>query len=109
MDPISLASEHTRNKYILIATDYCTKWVEVWALPDNIARSMAKWLFKDIFTRFGTPIELVSDRGTHFVNKVIKEMTSFFLIVHKKFSPTIRRRMDLQNPPTKSFVGCSPS
>ena len=38
-------------------------------------------------TRFGCPIELVSDQGVHFLNSVIKELTARHMILHKKSSP----------------------
>nr|GEV20797.1 Pol polyprotein [Tanacetum cinerariifolium] len=55
------------NKYILIAVDYLSKWVEVKALPTNDARVVVKFL-KSLFSRFGTPRAIISDRGTHFCN-----------------------------------------
>nr|GEV72521.1 reverse transcriptase domain-containing protein [Tanacetum cinerariifolium] len=55
------------NKYILVAIDYLLKWVEVKALPTNDARVVCKFL-KSLFTRFGTPRAIISDRGTHFSN-----------------------------------------
>ncbi|MCO5605726.1 hypothetical protein L7F22_059910 [Adiantum nelumboides] len=73
------------NRYILVAIDYCTKWVEAVALmKDNKAASVAKLLYHNIMTRFGCPIELVSDRGTHFLNEVIQELTKTHMILHKK-------------------------
>ncbi|GJT55822.1 reverse transcriptase domain-containing protein [Tanacetum coccineum] len=42
------------NKYILIAVDYLSKWVEAKALPINDARVVVKFL-KSLFARFGTP------------------------------------------------------
>nr|GEV88428.1 reverse transcriptase domain-containing protein [Tanacetum cinerariifolium] len=57
-----------RNKYILMAVDYLSKWVETKALPTNDARVVVKFL-KSLFARFGTPRAIISDRGTHFCNE----------------------------------------
>ncbi|GKE38895.1 reverse transcriptase domain-containing protein, partial [Tanacetum coccineum] len=56
-----------RNKYIRVAVDYLSKWVEAKALPTNDARVVVKFL-KSLFARFGTPRAIISDRGTHFCN-----------------------------------------
>jgi transposase InsO family protein len=37
--------------------------------------------------RFGHPLELVSDRGTHFLNDVIVDLTTKYLIKHRKTTP----------------------
>ena len=37
--------------------------------------------------RFGHPLELVSDRGTHFLNDVITDLTTKYLIKHRKTTP----------------------
>ncbi|GJT08075.1 reverse transcriptase domain-containing protein [Tanacetum coccineum] len=55
------------NKYILVAVDYLSKWVEEKALPTNDARVVVK-ILKSLFARFGTPRAIISDRGTHFCN-----------------------------------------
>nr|GEV54007.1 reverse transcriptase domain-containing protein [Tanacetum cinerariifolium] len=55
------------NKYILVAVDYFSKWVEAKALPTNDARVVVKFL-KSLFSLFGTPRAIISDRGTHFCN-----------------------------------------
>nr|GEW42069.1 reverse transcriptase domain-containing protein [Tanacetum cinerariifolium] len=65
------------NMYILVAVDYLSKWVEVKALPTNDARVVVKFL-KSLFTRFGTPKPIISDRGTHFCNdKFVKVMFKY--------------------------------
>ncbi|GJX51330.1 reverse transcriptase domain-containing protein, partial [Tanacetum coccineum] len=55
------------NKYILVAVDYLSKWVEAKALPTNDAKVVVKFL-KSIFSQFGAPRAIISDRGTHFCN-----------------------------------------
>ncbi|GJU77479.1 reverse transcriptase domain-containing protein [Tanacetum coccineum] len=55
-----------RNKYILVAVNYLSKWVEAKALPTNDARVVVK-ILKSLFARFGTPRAIISDRGTHIV------------------------------------------
>ena len=41
-------------------------------LKDNTAKSTAKFLFEEIITKFGCPLEFVSDQGSHFINDTIK-------------------------------------
>nr|GEW59270.1 hypothetical protein [Tanacetum cinerariifolium] len=50
-----------RNKYIIVAVDYLSKWVEVKVLPTNDARVVVKFL-KSLFSRFGTLKAIISDR-----------------------------------------------
>nr|GEZ68575.1 hypothetical protein [Tanacetum cinerariifolium] len=50
------------NKYILVAVDCLSKWVEAKALPTNDARVVCK-ILKSLFARFGTPRAIISDRG----------------------------------------------
>ncbi|GKB39205.1 reverse transcriptase domain-containing protein [Tanacetum coccineum] len=64
--------ESRGNKYILVAVDYVSKWVEAQALPTNDARVMVKFL-RSLFARFGVPKALISDRGTHFCNSQLEK------------------------------------
>lgn len=76
-----------KNRYIILATDYATKWVEAKATRKNDAETSATFLFEEILMRFGHPLELVSDRGTHFLNDVITDLTDKYLIKHRKTTP----------------------
>ena len=48
-------------KYILVAVDYVSKWVEVIALSKNERKSVIAFFKKNIFSRFGTPIAIIID------------------------------------------------
>nr|GEZ58827.1 reverse transcriptase domain-containing protein [Tanacetum cinerariifolium] len=69
------------NKYILVAVDYFSKWVEAKALPTNDARVVVKFL-KSLFSRFGTPKAIISDRGTHFCNNQFARIMSKYGVTH---------------------------
>nr|GEZ52685.1 reverse transcriptase domain-containing protein [Tanacetum cinerariifolium] len=60
------------NKYILVAVDYLSKWIEVKALPTNDARVVCKFL-KNVFAKFGTPDPL----------SVIEECTSAMISLQR--------------------------
>ena len=82
--PFLPPARRTRNRYILVATDYCTKWVEATALKDNSAKAVARFLYEAIMTRYVCPVELVADQGGHFLNEVLRELVTRHLIIHKK-------------------------
>nr|GFA46792.1 reverse transcriptase domain-containing protein [Tanacetum cinerariifolium] len=70
-------SSSRRKKYILVAVDYLSKWVEAKALPTNDARVVCKFL-KSLFARFRTPCSIISDSGTHFYNdQFVKVMLKY--------------------------------
>nr|GEU68513.1 reverse transcriptase domain-containing protein [Tanacetum cinerariifolium] len=70
------------KKYILVAVDYLSKWVEAKALPTKDARVVVKFL-KSLFSRFGTPKEIISDRGTHFCNDQFARIMSKYGVTHR--------------------------
>nr|GEV93886.1 reverse transcriptase domain-containing protein [Tanacetum cinerariifolium] len=70
------------NKYILLAVDYLSKWVEAKALPTNDARVVVKFL-KYFFSRFGTPRAIISDRGTHFCNDQFTRVMIKYGVTHR--------------------------
>nr|GEZ10533.1 hypothetical protein [Tanacetum cinerariifolium] len=69
------------NKYILVAVDYLSKWVEAKALPTNDARVVVKFLIS-LFSRFGTPKAIISDRGTHFCDDQFSRVMAKYGVIH---------------------------
>ena len=87
MGPIKPPARHTHAEYIIVATDYLTKWVELKATVKNDARTTAKFLYEYVIVRFGLPIEIVSDQGVHFVNEVIEFLLAEFMVIHRRSAP----------------------
>ncbi|KAL5541132.1 hypothetical protein UlMin_044349 [Ulmus minor] len=75
------------NKFILVAVDYVSKWVEAVALPTNDSRVVIRFLKKNIFTRFGTPRAIISDGGSHFCNKQFDALLSKYGVTHRVATP----------------------
>ncbi|GKC78007.1 reverse transcriptase domain-containing protein, partial [Tanacetum coccineum] len=69
-------------EYILVTADYVSKWAEAQALPANDARVVITFL-KKLFCRFGMPKVLISDRGTHFCNKIMERTMKRYEVNHR--------------------------
>ncbi|GJU52328.1 reverse transcriptase domain-containing protein [Tanacetum coccineum] len=68
-------------EYIFVTVDYVSKSAEAQALPTNDARVVITFL-KKLFSRFGMPRALISDRGTHFYNKIMKKTMKRYGLNH---------------------------
>ena len=75
------------NKYILVVTDYLTKWPEARAMKEATAKNVVEFIYKEIICRHGCPRVILSDRGTHFRNEIIDGICEKFRIKHKLSSP----------------------
>ncbi|GJR14314.1 reverse transcriptase domain-containing protein [Tanacetum coccineum] len=82
IDFMGLFPSSRGNRYILVAIDYVSKWVEGKALPTNDAQVVVK-LLKKIFSRFGTPRAIISDRGTHLCNDQFFKVLKKYGVTHR--------------------------
>nr|GEZ30211.1 reverse transcriptase domain-containing protein [Tanacetum cinerariifolium] len=94
------------NKYILVAIDYFSKWVEAKALPTNDARVVCKFL-KSLFARFGAPRAIISDRGTYFCNDQFAKVMLKYGITHRlstAYHPQTSRQVEVSNRGLKRIL-----
>ncbi|CAA7035241.1 unnamed protein product [Microthlaspi erraticum] len=75
------------NKYILVPVDYVSKWVEAIASPTNDAKVVIKLFKSIIFPRYGVPRVVISDGGSHFINKVFENLLKMYGVKHKVATP----------------------
>jgi hypothetical protein len=74
----------TGKRYIVVAIDHFSKWVEAKALEEADAQEITQFIYEDIICRHGVPNILTSDRGTEFVNELIAALTRTYKIHHIK-------------------------
>ncbi|KAL4272734.1 hypothetical protein GQ457_13G016470 [Hibiscus cannabinus] len=93
--------------YILLAFDYVFKWVEAIATTHNDAKTVQKFIKKNIFTRFGTPRAIISDKGNHFDNRSIAAALRKLGITHKLstgYHPQINGQVEISNREIESIL-----
>jgi hypothetical protein len=73
--PINALGKRTRARYIIIATEYLKTWAKTRAIKDFSETTGAQFIFEEIITRFGWTKTLMSNQGTHFINKTIEDLT----------------------------------
>ena len=67
--------------------DYLTKWPEAKVVPNATAEETEKFIYEDIICRHGCPQIILTDKGTHFNNQLIKGLMERFNIKHLLSSP----------------------
>jgi hypothetical protein len=63
------------HRFVLVATDYFTKWSEALPLRNMTHKEVIKFISEYIVHRFGIPQTLTTDQGTSFMAKEVKKIT----------------------------------
>ena len=61
------------KKYLLVCTNYFTKWVEAEPLANIRDVDVKRFIWKNIIIQFGVPSVLISDNGLQFDSKVFRK------------------------------------
>ncbi|KAM7307593.1 DDE-type integrase/transposase/recombinase [Ixodes scapularis] len=83
------------NRWIIVATDYLTRYAETKALPGT-AVEVAKFFIESIVLRHGAPEVLISDRGSSFMAQLTQEIL--------RLSHTSHRRTTAYHPQTNGLT-----
>ena len=75
------------KRFLLVGTNYFTKWVEAEPLANIRDVDAKKFIWKNIVTRFGVPHTLISDNGLQFDSKSFRRYCSELGIVNKYSTP----------------------
>ena len=87
IDTLSLGiKDEYQNEHILVVIDACSRWVEMYPIPDLSAITAAHKLTEH-FGRYGQPFIIRSDNGTQFCNDIIDELLKCADVIHVRTTP----------------------
>ena len=95
------------NLYILLAVDYVSKWVEAKATKTDNSKVVCDFVRTNIFSRYGIPRALISDRGSHFCNKMVEALLRKYGVTHKvstSYHPQTSGQAEVSNREIKSIL-----
>jgi hypothetical protein len=75
------------NKHILVISDYYTKWIECFTMPNMEAKTVATLLVEEVIVRFGTPYMIHTDQGVQFESNLFQEMCRLLQIQKTRTTP----------------------
>ena len=86
---------YSGNRYVVVFSDYLTRWPEAFTVSTIDAHVIAKLLINEIFCCHGSPKTLLSDRGKNFLSKLIREVCKLLRTDKLNTSPYHPERMAL--------------
>ena len=75
------------NKYLLVLSDYFTKWVEAYPMPNQEALTVARKVVEEFVCRFGVPISIHTDQGRQFESALFQELCELLDIEKSRTTP----------------------
>ncbi|KAJ1081611.1 hypothetical protein NDU88_001790 [Pleurodeles waltl] len=92
-------------RYVLVIVCIFSHWIEAYPTRRNESLTVAKLLLRELIPRFGFPISLESDRGSHFNNEVVKLLCAALNIeqkLHCSYRPEASGLVEQMNGTLKS-------
>ena len=82
-----LPETYNGNRYILVISDYFTRWVEAFGMPDQEASTFADCLVQGFVSRFGVPSQIHSDQGAQFESNLFQALCRILGIEKTRTTP----------------------
>ena len=91
MGPLPIAT--TQKKFLLVATNYFSKWVEAEAYASIKDKDVTKFVWKNIICRFGIPQAIIADNGLQFNSIAFRNFCSELKIQNLYSTPRYPKEM----------------
>ncbi|RDX67766.1 Gypsy retrotransposon integrase-like protein 1, partial [Mucuna pruriens] len=92
-----------RHRFILVAIDYFTKWVEAASYASVTRSVVVKFIKRDIICRYGLVAHIIMDNGTNLNNKMMTELCEQFKIKHHNSTPYYPKMKGAIEPTNKNI------
>lgn len=92
------------HKYVIVASCYLTKWVEVKPLASKDCELIAQFFFDDVMMRHSSPVEILTDNGGEFCNALMDVLALHLHVKHTTTSPIIHNAMALRSASIVLYV-----
>uniref|UniRef100_A0A8C4RS94 Integrase catalytic domain-containing protein n=1 Tax=Erpetoichthys calabaricus TaxID=27687 RepID=A0A8C4RS94_ERPCA len=79
-----LPPSKNKRTVLVVVVDYYSKWVELFPLPNSTTERLCSILRNEMFTRWGVPKVIVSDRGPQFTSSEMESFMKEWGVTHKK-------------------------
>ncbi|XP_018454115.1 uncharacterized protein LOC108825305 [Raphanus sativus] len=73
MDIIGPMPNSRQKRFVLVLTDYFTKWIEAEAFANITDKEVQKFVWRNIICRHGLPYEIVTDNGSQFISHQFRD------------------------------------
>jgi hypothetical protein len=103
----ALVTSGRNKKYILCMTDACTKHVKLVTFPNKEPETVADAIFSYWICRFGIPVEVITDQGKEFCNKLTDELFQLVEMKHGRTSayhPQFNAQAEVANKTIAKFL-----
>ena len=97
------------NKYILMMVDQFSRWLELYALPEQTAVITAKTFFEQWIARLGAPLQIHTDHGRNFDSLLFTDLCRLMEITKTRttpYRPSSNGQVERYNQMVLSFIRC---
>ena len=82
--PFPVPTKMTSARYFITTVEYITKWENTKPVETCFSEVVAKFIYENIIIIFDYPLTLISDQGSHFINKTIAALIDQFKINQRR-------------------------